>query len=173
MNMKKTVLIAALALCASWGRASELYWTVGSGELDPYNTSDYDVGLYAVWGEYTQNVGNDPRATKLGTFTVEDLALGFEQVSSLAVLNEKGHDLSSYYFFLEISGADGRVAATDKIAYSDLADAIAQGGGMSAPSGNAYEFGSFSADVVPEPTSALLVLVGALALGLKRKKELV
>lgn len=170
--MKKILIIAALALGASWGHASELYWTVNDGALTSYQSSD-NVGLYAVWGVFTENVGKDnPRATELGTFTVEDLALGFEQVSSLAALSDTGHDLSSYYFFLEISGAGGRVAATDKIAYSDLAGAIAQGGGMSAPI-NAYGFSDFSSEVVPEPSSGLLVLIGALALGLKRKKELV
>lgn len=169
--MKKILIIAALALGASWAHASELYWTVNDGALTDYQSND-SVGLYAVWGVYTQNVGSDSRATKLGTFTVEDLALGFEQVSSLAALSNTGHDLSSYYFFLEISDAEGRVAATDKIAYSDLAGAIAQGGGMSAPV-NAYGFSDFSSEVVPEPSSGLLVLIGALALGLKRKKELV
>lgn len=172
--MKKILIIAALALGASWAHASELYWTVNDSKfVSDYTSKGYNVGLYAVWGVFTENVSKDnPRATSLGSFTADDLALGFEQVSSLAALNETGHDLSSYYFFLEISGADGRVAATDKIAYSDLAGAIAQGGGMSAPI-NAYGFSDFSSEVVPEPSSGLLVLIGALALGLKRKKELV
>lgn len=171
--MKKILVIAALALGASWGHASELYWTVGDGALTGYQSSD-NVGLYAVWGVFTQNVGSDSRATPLATLSVEDLLAGAAMPVGLDGVGSSDHPLSSYYFFLEISGAGGRIAATDKIAYTDLlaAGAIGSGAGMSAPI-NAYGFSDFSSEVVPEPSSGLLVLIGALALGLKRKKELV
>ena len=158
--MKKLILSALIGMFAGAVSASELYW-IGSSDLNGYTEAQYAT-LYAVKTVGGQNVGST--ATKLTTINVSDL--GWEFSSDVSAYD------SSYSFFIELSTANdtsSRVAATGLVTYSTLSGSIYTGA-MSSP--NAYSsWSAYSAQVVPEPTSGLLLLLGLGALALKRKQR--
>ena len=158
--MKKLILSALIGMFAGAVSASELYW-IGSDNLNGYDSAQYAT-LYAVKTVGGQNVGAS--ATKVTTIEVDDLG-------SMVQSDVSAYD-SSYSFFIELSTANdtsSRVAATGLVTYSTLSGSIYTGA-MSSP--DAYSsWSAYSAQVVPEPTSGLLLLLGLGALALKRKQR--
>ena len=81
---------------------------------------------------------------------------GTRPTDSTGLMRSKidGHDSSAWSFLTELaaSAGGGDVSAPQATPYADLSNVLSQ-------------------DVVPEPTGGLLVLLGAMALGLRRKSD--
>ena len=169
--MKKLLVFVAAIAMALFAQASELWWTVAD-IVTVGDTSDvtWDTAtLYASANGY--NFGGSP----IDTISQSDMS-DFEFWHS----NIDDYN-STYSFYVELyksSEMVGKSYATISPAqgatpYSALvaAKAINNGSIMNPTEATPYSFSSFTtADVIPEPTSGVLVLLGMMALGLKRKR---
>lgn len=170
MRIKKLVLtgVMSLAIAAS---ADVLKWQVGSAENEV--TIDYAYAQ-TIQNSVDSYTGGKAMNNVIGEFeTVEVYKEDFADAKSYdmsvgAVLPSTG--ATDKYFFIELYNASGDVVGQSSIAKgSDLTQfmsASSMASDMSAV--NAWSGGTFRA--VPEPTSGLLVLLGAAVLGLRRKK---
>ena len=152
--MKKLLILATLMVVGSFASASTLYWQLDQTEADNFGEKNWD---YAVLMGTTGPLNNT--GTAISAIAKDDLT--YDLVDSGALTS-----YTSFYVELRDSG-DNRIGATDLVAASTI-NSYLYSGGMGTPT--AYEFSGFQAGVIPEPSSALLVLIGAMALGLKRKK---
>ena len=176
--MKKLIVLFVAIAVASLSQASELWWTVdgaagGSTKVDGDATSWDTAKLYASADGFnyggTAIEGGEISASDLNTYGGAFTDLG-------------GYASSAYSFYVELlnnssSEVVGRsyvslTPAQGAIQYGAL-DGHLEGGNIMNPTAaaSAYSFSSFTtAEVIPEPTSGLLVLLGMMALGLKRKR---
>ncbi len=84
-----------------------------------------------------------------------------------------GTDYASKYFFIELYGDDDELVGRSSIASAnDLNAYIRSASEMGAEfsGANSWTGGTWTTEDVPEPTSGLLLLMGAALLGLRRKK---
>ena len=168
--MKKTMMLA-VALAASVAGASELWWTVNvTGDAA---SSDWDTARV-----YYYDPSDLSNRGQLGT--VLD---GTASKDALAILDYAAStisgDKSAYSFYVELYNSAEMAAHPDNhlgawrseaVTYSQLATAGAIYAGGTSYGASPYEFSNFSAQVIPEPSSGLMMLLGMIALGLKRKK---
>ena len=96
-------------------------------------------------------------------------AATFDSASVGAVLE---NDPTSQYFFIELFDANNNLVGKSEIANgSSLRDFIAASEFSASFEGkNAWTGGTFTPTAVPEPTSGLLLLIGAAMMGLRRKR---
>jgi hypothetical protein len=159
--MKKMILLVALVSTALASSAeSYLYWMVDASQ------TGYDTAiLYAVNGG-TKDALSTQSAGEISNRN--DLEPPPPFVTSLA-----GHETSSWSFFIELKNGQSLVADTSGTSISyDLASIYISASSMD-PVSSTYGIGSsatYSAAAVPEPTSGLLVLIGGMLLGLRRKR---
>lgn len=169
--MKK--LIALIALASAFGvRAdSYLYWMVGNSvSMDgKAGFSDYSYAKVGVWNKesgkhegYLSLFGEDQ--SSLGGFS------GEKGSSFYANLANYGKDGYSFYIelFNDQNVSTGR--SEDILKYSD-ALAFATSFGTGTPKFDPWAPTAFTTAAVPEPSSALLMLLGCAGLALKRKKQ--
>jgi len=152
--MKKLLILAAMVAAGSFASASTLYWQLDQSEA----TTGYGTWDYAVLMGTNGQLNNS--GTAISGIEKGDLTSDVIDSSVLSSYN-------SFYVELWNEGDSERLAATDFVSSGTLASFVYDGG-MSTPT--TYTFSGFQTGVVPEPSSALLVLIGAMALGLKRKK---
>jgi len=161
--------------------ASELWWTI--------NDTD---GTISVDGKDVTWDSAKLCANKIGYNYIDDTGTSFASVT-LSQLQDIGMAStalgdygSGYSFFIELYNGKEVVGrsyvtkgpvgtALGAVSYNTLsANGNVFDNAFDTPATTPYSFESFTtANVVPEPTSGLLVLIGALALGLKRKREIV
>ena len=168
--MKK--LIALIALASAFGvRAdSYLYWMVGdSVSRDGEAFSGYSYAKVGVWNEESGK-----REGYLSLFGEDQSSLGgssgLKGASFYANLANYGKD--GYSFYIELFN-DQNVSAgrsEDILKYSD-ALAFATSFGTETPKLDPWTPTNFTTAAVPEPSSALLMLLGCAGLALKRKKQ--
>ena len=160
--MKKLLTFAFAVAALACANASELWWTVNTE-----TTSDFD---WATAKLFASADGNNFEGTQLGDeWTKAEIADWGNAFTDLTG--------SENAFYIELYNSEGNRVATSATRVDDVrgygavsAAALAGSvwdGGMSTPS--PYTFSQFSANVVPEPTSGLMILLGLAALGLKRK----
>ena len=168
--MKKALILVGAIAAFSFSQASELWWTVANpaeGTSENWATAK----LFATDNGYNFNgeqVGSAVAAADMEDWGFWNTELGV-------------YDDAAYSFYVELFNSSneslGRSAVNaaakqGAVSYTDLvsAGAIYDGNVMN-PTASAYSgFSSFTtSNVVPEPTSGLLVLFGMMALGLKRK----
>lgn len=161
--MKKLLTFAFAVAALACANASELWWTVNTE-----TTSDFDWTTAKLFASAD---GNNFEGVQLGDeWGKEDIADWGNAFTDLTG-SEKA-------FYIELYNSAGNRVATsatsvdDVRGYGAVSAAVLAGsvwnGGMSTPS--PYTFSQFSANVVPEPTSGLMILLGLAALGLKRKR---
>lgn len=166
--MKKIVIIAVVAAMASLSQASELWWTVGDGD-----GANVDLGAWDTAKLYASSTGYNYGGTLIESVSNSDLAEFGYWTSTI--------DSSTSAFYIELSNSGtflGRSYVSTgtppqgATPYATLADANAiNTGNLMNPTATAYSFSQFTtSEVIPEPTSGLLMLLGMMALGLKRKK---
>lgn len=174
--MKKLLVLAVAIVTASISQASELWWTVAN----PVNVSATPGGSTASseWATaklFASASGYNTGGIELDTVTSSDMAAYSEIITDLGA-----YGTSAYSFYVELFNSSSESLGKSYMAanqgatpYNDLVSAGAiDTGNIMNPTASAYTgFSSFTtAEVIPEPTSGVLVLLGMMALGLKRKR---
>jgi len=166
--MKKilTVLIVLGAMTVA-AEDSYLYWMVGDNHGDyTYNTvkvrdasnSDPDTAYLTIY-----NASGISKGTSIGKGIVDtyrELDRGL--YASIASLG------ASSSFIIELWNDSSFVAQSSELTYSTaLAEYVVHNNSMTLP--KAWVASSFA---IPEPNSAMLLLLGCAALGLRRRRQL-
>ncbi len=176
--MKKFLIGFALVMAATMSQASYLYWQVTSpgGAVDTSDSSTHPW-TYTIYA--TNNGGTT--GTALTSYIYNDDTDAYDSivnpVSSTQAAEGIYADLSTYTtgysYYIEISGynsangRDGWVNRSEMLSYADASGNITATLSSMATVPAAWTGGSFSA---PEPTGAMLLLVGGALLALKRKR---
>ena len=178
--MKKIYIAFIVAVSALISNAAYLYW-----QVDPNSQGlDYDTST----GEYSFN-GKTVTGAKVvaknngGSYdlTTESAVSGStlsNPVGIATAINSESlyANLSTYTegysYYIELMSDNLTVAVSQGLTYADNLTTISQTLGGDALSGGSQlaRWSGGSAYAVPEPTGALLVLIGAAMLGLKRRK---
>ena len=168
--MKKYIALVAAVVSFGAFADSYLYWLVSDSitrdgsEFTGYDTARVGVmdasgklaGYLTIYGEnatpnYGDSIGmtpgnNSPFYASLGSFG------------------------ESYSFYIELFNDSTSVGRSDEILKYADALAYVTSFGTSTPA-QAWNVGSFTTQAIPEPSSALLMLLGCAGLALKRKKQ--
>ena len=170
----KKVTIFALLVCAGFTlKADVMNWMVNTGD----SSSTYNAAqLYSVQGS-----GNEEPAASGGTSLAATSlvnGLGVEQQVSMGTL-----DPSTTYFYIELGNYQKETGFTKSVvagvySYTDLVAAgmISSGGMDSTPTGASFGVsgttigGKTMSYAVPEPSAAMLMLLGIAVAGLKRRR---
>jgi len=162
MNIIKSLLTGVLAAAAATSFADDsvdsyLYWMPSTAIEDVYdrpNTIDYDYAMVSADGGSTYlTFYNDT-----GSLNSQKIAPGMKGYSGF-----QSESVSSFLFELYKTGEDERVGWTT-LNYGSAASYIFSDA-MQREKTSVYTITS----AIPEPTSGLLVLLGAAALALRRR----
>ena len=176
--MKKLIIIAAIALCASVTHAAAVAWTVAGA--NSYVGGKYDIfviGQNGVTGasQIASLVAAGTDVTSYAFFANGSVAANGTAMVSVAATtksieyNETGTAAdNTYTAFAVIWKSDGSEAS-----YTSNAEIVLANNAT----GKTFLFGNQSSNlasnnfsVAPEPTSGLLLLLGVAGLALKRKR---
>lgn len=182
MRKMKAIAIAALAVASFAVRADYLYWQIEDARFTTPSGADANFEFATVRNganaTATDHVGSGSEYYKLYTINNGQSA-ATEQFQFYSDLNHPNSTEGLAQFFGDFSGnvsmflfelwdADGNLVGYSEKTRQDIVYAIAPTGGFSGES-IAYR-PLVLQDVVPEPTSGLLVLLGIAALSLKRRR---
>lgn len=177
--MKKLIAIVVCALAiGAFADDSYLLWMVGSDASfkDASGSSletapSYDYAAVGVWDKTTGETSYLNLYGKNGADLNSTFAkVGSEFYASLANYTSS----STVSFYIELFNDKGAfVGRTTDDAMLSYADAMAYATtfGIAPPAANAWAPTSFTTQAIPEPSSALLLLLGCAGLALKRKKQ--
>lgn len=177
--MKKliAIVVCALAIGAS-ADDSYLLWMVGDNASftdasgNTMGTApSYTYAAVGVWDSATKTTSYLNLYGKNGTDLNSTFArVGSEFYASLA--NYTSSSTVSFYIelFNDKGAFVGRTTDDKMLSYAD-ALAYATTFGIAPPAANAWAPSSFTTAAAPEPSSALLLLLGCAGLALKRKKQ--
>ncbi len=181
----KSKIIAALltATFASVVSAQVLYWQVNpsvsiSGDTSKAGTEWNYASFWAVNSEdgtaslvnsYMFNSGSAPTET---SYVDTDYLSG----SAPAYVNYTASDYTGYSFYIELTNktSDGKVgvARSETFTSDDFGNALQDAANFNANWSSINAIGSgLTFTAIPEPTSGLMLLVGAAILGLRRKRQ--
>ena len=170
MNKKVFCFIAGL-LVACVTRADYMLWQVNSGT----NPGEFSyAALYAV---------NDGTSSVMSGYLLGDsnqtLGTAWEAgaIDTGKIVVNLGSDLSSYSFYIELYNGDFKaIQKSTQMTAAELRNlgAIVDQINFDSNFSNLNAFGSANSNIswnpVPEPTSSLLLLMGAACLALKRRR---
>lgn len=167
--MNKAFILAISAFAAIVAKADVMNWQVADDSLADYNYAK----LYYVDGNTT--VGG----TELATSTLEE---GYGDVVQIDLASVIGAGANSMYYYIEVGNYNDNtfqaVQRAGAYSYNDLVSAgLISTGSMNPPSGKSFgqsgvtiAGGEMSYGNVPEPSSAMLILLGLAVAGLKRRR---
>ena len=182
--MKKFLVFGAIALAATVSQASYLYW-----QVDMSNTaSSFGIDTSKAYTFQFVQVYNSTKTT-LDVYSYNPDTKAYQEVATPAAIPaytaETGHlfadvgtvaaeNQTAYSYYIEVtgfstSGASGWQNQSETITYASAASNghIVDNLSAMATMPTAWTGGTYMA---PEPTSGLLLLVGASLLALKRRK---
>lgn len=166
MRMKGLVLASVLA-ASTMAMADLLLWQVGGTNISYDYAQIFSNTENSYEGDEVKAIANkvgdyDGDVTKIGATTFDYASVG-------AVL---GDDTASQYFFIELFDANNNLVGKSEIKEgSSLGDYIAASEFSAGfADKNAWTGGKYTSTAVPEPTSGLLLLIGAAMMGLRRKR---
>ena len=187
--MKKVLLTVAVIGSAIVANASYLVWQVSNIDASGYGTEwdsaqvvkVADPGTIADWnvGDKRSALGADAAISGASyTYDGAEMFAGSvgvpESGSANFAVNIGDVSTGSYAFYIELvnynSGANNVYARSEAIAYNSATTCFTDSlEVVQVPNIAAWHPNSYT--VVPEPTSAMLMLFGAAFLGLKRKNR--
>ena len=164
MRMKGLVLASVLA-ASTMAMADLLLWQVGAKDI----AYDYAQIFYNTSASYD---GGTVLANKVGDYDGTTTKVDAHMFDLVSVGADLGNDPTSQYFFIELFDANNNLVGKSEIAQrSSLADFIAASEFSAGfEDKNAWTGGTFTPTPVPEPTSGVLLLIGAAMMGLRRKR---
>lgn len=182
--MKKLMVLVAVVALACAGHAASVDWGINVADkgaawsganayVMAFNGSDYDavINLLTV-------TGSDNMATDLGTYALSLTAGG----SSAAFSSGRGNLAKASGTFTGVTGdtmfwvvfTDGKMDAKSAIQWTAAMDISAYDYEAGSNSPGTFGFTSFANSgtiaSVPEPTSAMLLVLGMAGLALRRKR---
>lgn len=169
--MKKIVIMLFVAGCAAVSQAAYLYWQVSSGSEAFTITEPTKVNAAAlVYGTVDQS-GNFTKVGSDGYYGVATTIDGVGSMASSASLNVSAAEFASYTYYIELYNyidADhiDSVGVSQWETYTSLSNKGFIDTGLTPVIPVAWTGGSYAA---PEPTSAVLMLIGLAGLALKRR----
>ncbi len=158
-SMKKVLLLAAVAVGALTGSAGTLYWQVGDSG---YTGSD---AAYAAL--YATTAGSDAAMLVDGDYSLANGNTG-------PFASDLGETTgATYSFFVELYNASGdTVFVGDSANYDTLVSSgYVSTSGVLTPTYAGASWAAVQTGSVPEPTSGVLLLVGAGMLALRRRRR--
>ncbi len=174
INMKKILWSVAVALIAVGARADVLYWQVSSPTTTDGSAISLETFKYAA--VYAQNDATG-KGVYLSSFRPNndeaDVTVPVGAIYGVD-FSASADDYTGMTFYIELYSADSMYKSSTGKSYSDLkaaghiADFTNDFEKMNAWSGGTFVASSSN---VPEPTSGMLLLVGAALLGLRRRKQ--
>lgn len=163
--MKKLLVLLSAVACVSMAQASELWWFVA-------DTVTVD-GVADVQWDTARLFANSSGSDNNGGTQIGSAVTHADMQDMLQAYGDLGNE-SYTSFYVELYNSTGEKVG---ISYSgarwnatSASDIEAAGGiydGVLNPSATPYQFDTFA---IPEPTSGLLVMLGMMMLGLKRKR---
>ena len=165
-NKLLTAITAALVSAFSFGDL--LFWEVDTAAVKKANIDEWSyASLYYV---------NDSASTKLDNLvgaydgTTQKISADIFSSALVAAQLGVGNADSSWSFYIELyNSANAAVGKSQTMSYSALQDYIAQSIDMSNLADiKRWSGGTYTA--VPEPTSALLLMLGTALAALRRKR---
>lgn len=178
--MKKLLFALAVAICAVSAQASYLYWQVDSSNLGALGITDSGSSYLFNGNTITGvNIKDAETGTALNSYLVPtgDTATGTDLIASGGAiwaidLNTSGSTANAFY--VELIGYDnavynngtGAIGVSETYATSTMKEYI----GSSLVSVPAAVWHGGGAIAAPEPTSAMMILLGLAGIALKRKQ---
>ena len=177
----KRFLFSLLAMGLAFAaKADAMYWQLSAGQIPDYTETarivavstngDRASGTSLYVGYYDSSAGTMVFDSNHTTGPVEDLITGLFQ-TSFEVLGSS-YTVSAYDFYIELglgdNGSFTELAYSGPISGSDIASYINTGTLM--PPASTLYTSTVAVTVVPEPSSAMMLLVGAAFLVLRRKR---
>ena len=180
--MKKITVASFALVCACVANAAYLNWQVDSASSGlTYDTSAdkyYFNGNEVTGAKVVAQADNGGARYDL---TTESAVSGNTLSNPVGIATAVGSEslyanlstyTEGYSYYIELMSDNTTIAVSQGLTYSDNLAVISQTLGGDAVSGGSQlaRWSGGSAYAVPEPTGALLVLIGAAMLGLKRRK---
>ncbi len=174
MKLKLIALLAGLS-CVGMVKANLLYWQIDANPVPFYESVWATSSSVNKTFAYAQIFDSSNDSTALDLYSLAGGSTAAKAVAATSGTTGTGKVAatvgsgSSFYIVLYDS-KNNRIAWTEDISYSSVSSYIEE---TSAAKFNANWTASLAASsfkFVPEPTSGLLMLVGAALLGLRRKR---
>jgi len=189
--MKKVVIAFCIGVAAMASQAEYLWWTVSNSDMgntsDKTSTAAYladlqEKGQIDYYGDVYANIvvldSKGERVSGTGyklTFTDEwEVGSDAVGVSMQDILGNNYGSRESYSYYVEIASSAkdmaGQVISKNTVAqtYADMNSYMTDD---LAPAAAVWHGGSGSYKATPEPTSAMLMLLGVAGLALRRKQR--
>ena len=167
MKRLLAILIAVLAVNAF--ADSYMYWMVGDSiTLDGQDFDGYTSAKVGVFDDATGAYGSYLNLYSWDNSLGTDTYKATPGDNSALYANITG--MTGKSFYIELFNGDTSVGRSSELLSYASAEAYATGFGMDKPVSTPWVTMSFTSQGVPEPSSAVLMMIGCAVLGLRRRR---